>query len=99
MQSLGLLGLVFDTGLGVTPLMCHLGYLASHWRVPVGSTKPTFEFPTYKLRYNVEFTILIHKIIVSIVARAHELRCEHIKAHQDVGKALLQPCNLSGLPL
>ena len=36
MKSLGLLGLVFDTGLSVTPLMGHLGCLASHWSVPVG---------------------------------------------------------------
>ena len=36
MESLGLLGLVFDTGLTVTPLMGHLGCLASHWSVPVG---------------------------------------------------------------
>ena len=35
MQSLGLLWLVFDTGLSATPLMCYLGYLASHWSVPV----------------------------------------------------------------
>ena len=35
MKSLGFLGLVFDTGLSVTPLMGHLGYLASHWSVPV----------------------------------------------------------------
>ena len=30
MKSLGLLGLVFDTGLTVTPLLGHLGCLASH---------------------------------------------------------------------
>ena len=35
MKSLDLLGLVFDTGLSVTPLMGHLGCLASHWSVPV----------------------------------------------------------------
>ena len=35
MQSLGLLGLVFDTGLSITPLMGHLGCLATHWSVPV----------------------------------------------------------------
>ena len=35
MQSLGLFGVVFDTGLSVTPLMGHLGCLASHWNVPV----------------------------------------------------------------
>ena len=35
MQSLGLLGLVFDTGLNLTPLMGHLGCLACHWSVPV----------------------------------------------------------------
>ena len=35
MESLGFLGLVFDTGLSVTPLMGHLGSLASHWSVPV----------------------------------------------------------------
>ena len=29
------LGLVFDTGLSVTPLMGHLVCLASHWSVPV----------------------------------------------------------------
>ena len=29
------LWLVFDTGLTVTPLMGHLGCLASHWSVPV----------------------------------------------------------------
>ena len=34
MKSLGLLGLVFDTGLSVTPFMGHLGCLASHWSVP-----------------------------------------------------------------
>ena len=33
MQSLGLLWLVFDTGIGLTPLMGHLGYLSSHWSV------------------------------------------------------------------
>ena len=32
------LGLVFDTGLSVTPLMGHLGSLASHWSVPVNVT-------------------------------------------------------------
>ena len=32
-------GLVFDTGLSVTPLMCHLGYLASHWSVYVDFPK------------------------------------------------------------
>ena len=26
---------MFDTGLSVTPLMGHLGCLASHWSVPV----------------------------------------------------------------
>ena len=37
MQSLGspILGLVFDTGLSVTPLMGHLGCLSGHWSVPV----------------------------------------------------------------
>ena len=35
MKSLGLLGLVFDTGLTVTALMGHLGCLASHYSVPV----------------------------------------------------------------
>ena len=35
MESLGVLWLVFDTGLSVTPLMGHLGCLASHWSVPV----------------------------------------------------------------
>ena len=35
MKSLGFLGLVFDTGLIITPLMGHLGCLASHWSVPV----------------------------------------------------------------
>ena len=35
MQSLGFLGAVFDTGLSVTPLMGHLGFLASHWSVLV----------------------------------------------------------------
>ena len=35
MKSLGLLGLVFDTGFSVTPLMGHLGCLASRWSVPV----------------------------------------------------------------
>ena len=35
MKSLGFLGSVFDTGLSVTPLMGHLGCLASHWSVPV----------------------------------------------------------------
>ena len=34
MQSLGLLWLVFDAGLSLTPLMGHLGYLSSHWSVP-----------------------------------------------------------------
>ena len=29
------LWLVFDTGLGVTPHMGHLGYLSSHWSVLV----------------------------------------------------------------
>ena len=35
MQSLDMLGLVFDIGLSVTPFMGHLGCLASHWSVPV----------------------------------------------------------------
>ena len=35
MKFLGLLGLVFDTGLTVTPLLGRLGCLASHWSVPV----------------------------------------------------------------
>ena len=35
MKSLGFLGLVFDTGLSVTPLMGHLGCLESHRSVPV----------------------------------------------------------------
>ena len=35
MKSLGFLGLVFDAGLSVTPLMGHLGCLASYWSVPV----------------------------------------------------------------
>ena len=35
MQSLGLLGVVLDTGLNLTPLIGHLGCLASHWSVPV----------------------------------------------------------------
>ena len=41
MQSLGLLGLVFDTGLSVTQLMGHLGLgcLATRWSVPVEWTK------------------------------------------------------------
>ena len=34
MQSLGLLGLVFDNGFSVTPLLGHLGCLASRWSVP-----------------------------------------------------------------
>ena len=37
MKSLGFLGLVFDTGLSVTPLMGHLGCLASRWSVSVPS--------------------------------------------------------------
>ena len=41
MQSLGLLGLVFDTGLSVIPLMGHLGCLESHWSVPVGIDSTT----------------------------------------------------------
>ena len=35
MQSDGLLGLVFDTGLSATPHMGHLWFLASRWSVPV----------------------------------------------------------------
>ena len=35
MQSLGLLGLVFATGLSVNPHMGQLGCLSSHWSVPV----------------------------------------------------------------
>ena len=35
MESLGVLWLVFDTGLSVTPLMGYLGCLASQWSVPV----------------------------------------------------------------
>ena len=38
MKSLGFLGLVFDAGFSVTPLMSHLGCLASHWSVPVYET-------------------------------------------------------------
>mgnify|MGYP001804206209 CR=1 FL=1 len=38
MQSLGLLWLVFDTGLSATSLIGHLGYLASHWSVQVAET-------------------------------------------------------------
>ena len=37
------LGLVFDTGHSVTPLVGHLGCLASHWSVPVNSPGQTKE--------------------------------------------------------
>ena len=33
-------GLVFDTGLSVTPLMGHLGCMASHWSVPMMPSTP-----------------------------------------------------------
>ena len=33
-------GLVFDTGLSVTPLMGHIGHLASHWSVPMMPSTP-----------------------------------------------------------
>ena len=42
MHSLGLFELVFDTGLSVTPLMGHLGCLASRWSVPAPQKLPEF---------------------------------------------------------
>ena len=49
MKSLGLLGLVFDTGLSVTPLMGHLGCLASHCSVPVGKMLPNCFLPRHAI--------------------------------------------------
>ena len=47
------------------------------------------------LTHNVELTTLIHKIIVSIVASAHELRLDHINVFQGVGATLLNSGILS----
>ena len=55
--------------------------------------------PLYILTHNVELTTLIHKIIVSIVASAHELRNDHIKVFQSVGTTLLNSSILSRLGL
>ena len=46
-----------------------------------------------------EVIILIRKLIIGIVARAHELTCHHIKVHLDVGTTLLKHSILSGLIL
>ena len=60
----GPLVLVFDTGLSVTPLMDHLGCLASHWSVPVFhyinkrrelSYKYFFRFFTCKINLKAPF--------------------------------------------
>ena len=53
--------------------------------------------PPYRLTHNAELTTLIHKIIVCIVACAHELRYHHIKVFQGVGTALLNSGILSRL--
>ena len=50
------------------------------------------------LTHNVELTILIHKIIVSIVASAHELRVDQIKVFDYVETTLLNSGILSRLP-
>ena len=50
-DSLGLLGLVFDTGLSVRLLMGHLGCWASHWSVTVRGTydrEPSSQLITLK---------------------------------------------------
>ena len=54
----------------------------------MGSTKPTLNAPPYILAHKVELTILMYKIIVSILASAHELRYHHIKVSQVVGTTL-----------
>ena len=46
--------------------------------------------PPYKLTFKVEMIVLIHKIKVSTVASAHELRHHYINVHMDVGTTLLK---------
>ena len=65
------------------------GYYITNFWVP--------NVPLYILTHNVELTTLIHKIIVSIVASAHELRNDHIKVFQSVGTTLLNSSILSRL--
>ena len=48
--------LVFDTGLSVTPLMGHIGCLASHWSVPVVTT---WGFHPISLLYQMNLTSLL----------------------------------------
>ena len=47
------------------------GYYKTNFYIP--------KLPPYILKHNVEMTALICKIIVSIVASAHELRYNHTK--------------------
>ena len=53
MQSLGLMGLVFDTGLSVTPPMGHLGCLACAWNVLVENC------PNFHLYYNSKHSCML----------------------------------------
>ena len=53
MQSLGLLWLVFDTGLSLTN-STHLGYLSSHWSVPVIVSNVELFLFFSMLHYNLE---------------------------------------------
>ena len=50
--------------------------------------------PPYTLTHKIELAVLIHKIIVSIVARVYELRYDHIKVYESEGTTLLNFCIL-----
>ena len=71
MKSLGLLGLVFDTGLIVTQLMGHLGCLASHWSVPVIS------MPFLYMGFWVWVWLVVQKACIS----AHQQRLRRCICH------------------
>ena len=56
LESLGVLWLMFDTGLGLAPLMGHLGCLASHWSLPVDLTDrlvPSAQEIPYRIYYYI----------------------------------------------
>ena len=53
--------------------------------------------PPYILTHIIELTTLIHKIIVSIMARAHELIYDQIKVFHGMGTTLLHSGILSRL--
>ena len=58
-----------------------------------GHFKPNFRDPNVPpciLTYKLELTILIHKIVVCIVASAHEWKSYQIKDYQGVGTTLLK---------